>query len=174
MSPRRLELDYVSPPRRPRVPGYALLAAALLASSMLVNRFREVKLETARIESSHGLLGADKRPARAPSRERVDEEVKSAEAVLRQLALPWSGIIEALEEAATDDVALLQMQPDARQRQLRLAAEARSQEAMLEYLRRLAAAKTLADVYVASHQVKLDDPQRPVQFTVEARLRGAP
>lgn len=174
MSPRRLELDYIAPPHQQRALGVALLAAALLAAGMLVERFREVRLETARIEAGQGLLGADKRPARATSRERLDEEVKNAEAVLRQLALPWSGIIETLEAAATDDVALLQLQPDALQRQLRLAAEARNSEAMLEYVRRLAATGALTDVYVASHQVQVDDPQRPVQFTVQARLKGAP
>jgi len=174
MSPRRLEIDYIAPPRQPRALGFAVLAVALLAAGMLVERYREVKLDLARIEAQQGLLGTEKRPARATSRERLDEEVKTAEAVLRQLALPWSTIIETIEGAATDDVALLQMQPDAQRRQLRLAAEARNPEAMLEYLRRLAAAKALADVHVASHQVQMEDPQRPIQFTIQALLRGAP
>jgi len=173
MKPRRLEIDYIAPPRYPRALGFAVLAVALLAGGMLVERFREVKIELQRIEAQQGLLGTEKRAARATPRERLDDEVKAAETVLRQLALPWSTIIETIESATTDDVALLQMQPDAQQRQLRLAAEARNQEAMLEYLRRLSAAKALADVHVASHQVQTEDPQRPIQFTVQALLRGA-
>lgn len=174
MSPHRLEIDYVALPWQPRALGFVVLAIALLAAGMLVERYREVKIDLQRIEAQQGLLGTEKRAARAIPRERLDEEVKAAEAVLRQLALPWSTIIETIEGATTEDVALLQMQPDAQQRQLRLAAEARNQEAMLEYLRRLAAAKSLADVHVASHQVQMEDPQRPIQFTVQAQLRGAP
>jgi Tfp pilus assembly protein PilN len=171
--PHRLEIDYVARPRQRRAPGIAVLAAALVVAGMLVTHYREVKLELGQIESRQGLLSADKRPAPTVSRESLDEEVKNAEKVLRQLALPWSAIIESVESAATDDVALLQLQPDAQQRQLRLSAEARNQEAMLEYLRRLTAAKSLADVHVASHQVQTEDSQHPVQFTVQALLKGA-
>ena len=174
MIPHHLEIDYIAPRQHPRALGFAVLAVALLTAGMLVEHYREVKIELQRIEAQQGLLGTDKRAARAAPRERLDEEVKSAEAVLRQLALPWSTIIETIESATTDDVALLQMQPDAQQRQLRLAAEARNQEAMLEYLRRLAAAKALADVHVVSHQIQMEDPQRPIQFTVQAQLTGAP
>ena len=173
-NPHRLEIDYIAPPRQRRALGITVLAAALVTAGLLVERYREVKLDLERIEARQGLLRVEKRPVRAASRERLDEEVKNAEAVLRQLALPWNTIIETMEDATTDDVALLQMQPDAQQRQLRLGAEARNQEAMLEYLRRLAAAKALSYVHVANHHVQMDDPQRPVQFTVQALLKGTP
>lgn len=173
MRPRRLELDFIAPPRPSRAAGLAVLAVALVMAGALIDRYHEVRLELERIEARQG-FGAERRPARAASRERVEEEVKSAEAVLRQLALPWSAIIETVEDAATPDVAVLQMQPDAQQRLLRLGAEARTRQAMLEYLRRLAAAKALAGVHVVSHQVQMEDPQRPVQFTVQAQLKGMP
>lgn len=174
MSPHRLEMDYIAPLRQPRVIGFAVLAIALLSAGMLVNHYREVKLDLARIKIQQGLLGKEKRAVRDMPRGHLDEEMKTAEMVIRQLALPWNTIIETMEGAASDDVALLQMQPDALQRQLLLAAEARNQEAMIEYLHRLTAAKTLADVHVASHRVQMEDPQRPIRFTVQAQLRGAP
>jgi len=174
MSLRRLELDYIAPPRRPRSLGFAVLAIALATAGVLLERYREVKVELERIEAGQGLLGTERRPVRAAPRERLEAEAKSVEAVLRQLALPWGTIIETVEDATTSDVAILQMQPDAQQRQLRLGAEARTQEAMLDYLRRLAAARALADVHVVSHQVQMEDPQRPIQFTVQALLKGAP
>jgi hypothetical protein len=76
-----------------------------------------------------------------------------------------------VERASTRDVALLQLQPDAESRLLRLTAEARNREAMFEYVRRLGAAPGLADTHVVSHQVQRDDPLRPVQFSVQALLR---
>ena len=174
MNPRRLQIDYVAPPRRPRLVGLLVLAVAIAAAGMLVERYRDVRGELERIEAGQGLLSTERRPAPATSRERLDQEAKSAEAVLRQLALPWSAIIETVEGAATDDVAILQMQPDAQQRQLRLGAEARSEAAMLEYVSRLIAAKLLDQVHVVTHQVQLDDPRRPIQFTVQAAMKGLP
>lgn len=172
MSPRRLQLDYVAPPRRSRLAGIALLAAAIAIAGVLFDRHRDARLALERIEARQGML-TERRPVRAAPRERLEEEAKSAEAVLRQLALPWGAIIETVEDAATEDVAILQLQPDAQSKQLRLGAEARTQEAMLEYLRKLVAAKALANVHIVNHQVQADDPQRPIQFTVQASLKGA-
>ena len=104
-------------------------------------------------------------------KERLDEETRGAEAVVRELTLPWGPLVRALEDAATREVAILQLQPDAQQRTLRVTAEARSREAMFDYMRRLAASRTLAGAHLVSHQVQRDDPLRPIQFSVLATLR---
>jgi hypothetical protein len=172
MSLPRAELDYVAPPRRPRAAGIALLAISLAVAGVLLARYKEVKLEIDRVEATQDLLAGERRPAQ--SRKSLDEETKSAEAIVRQLALPWAAMVQAVEGASSREVAVLQMQPDAQQRQLRLTAEALSERAMLAYLERLAAAPVLGDVHLASHQVMLEEPRRPIQFTVLARLKGAP
>ena len=100
--------------------------------------------------------------------------MKNAEAVVRQLSLPWALLVYALEQAATRDVAILQLQPDAQQRLLRITAEARDKEAMLEYLRRLMAAKAFFNVHLVNHQVQIQDPQRPIQFSVQTSFRVTP
>jgi hypothetical protein len=171
---RRIDLDYIAPPRRPLWPGVLLLALSLAVAGELAVRYREVRAELDRLQVAGGLLNAERRPTRVVSKERLDEEAKSAEIVVRQLTLPWTSLVEKVEKAATTNVAVLQLQPDAQKRLLRLTAEARHQAAMLEYLRRLAAARMLADVHVVSHQVQLEDPRRPIKFTVQASLRGNP
>ena len=169
--PARAELDYVAPPRRPRALGIAVLALSLAAAGLLVERYREVKLRIDGLEAAQALLPVERR---AVARKSLDEEVKNAEAVARQLALPWAAMVRAVEGAARPDVAILQLQPDAQQRQLRLTAEARNEKAMLAYLERLGSAAVLGEAHLASHQVVLDDPRRPIQFTVLARLKGVP
>ena len=174
MKPRRLELDYVAAARRPRALGLLVLVVGIASAAALLERYRTVDMELQRIEAGRVLLGPAERALRARSPQRLEEEAKRVEAVLRQLALPWGAIIESVEGATTADVALLQLQPDAQQRQLRLGAEARSQQAMLEYLQRLAAARALSEVHVVNHQLQVEDPHRPVRFTVQASLRGLP
>lgn len=171
---KRLELDFVAPPSRPLWPGALLLAVSLVVAGALGMHYRNVLVELERLETAGGLLSAERRPQRAIPKERVEEEAKYAETVVRQLTLPWASLVGTIEEAATRDVAILQLQPDAQQRLLRLTAEARHQEAMLEYLRRLASASVLTDVHVVSHQVQHENPQRPIQFAVQASFRGVP
>ncbi|OGA23612.1 MAG: hypothetical protein A3H34_01195 [Betaproteobacteria bacterium RIFCSPLOWO2_02_FULL_67_19] len=174
MTLRRLELDYIVRPRRPRWLGYALLVVALAIAGDLVVRYRAVQLDLERAETATGLLSAGRRAPQAIPKERLDEQVKNAEAVVRQLSLPWALLVYALEQAATRDVAILQLQPDAQQRLLRITAEARDKEAMLEYLRRLMAAKAFFNVHLVNHQVQIQDPQRPIQFSVQTSFRVTP
>jgi len=148
-----------------------VLAVALAVALWMFARYRDAQLEVARLETESGLISPARRPARVVSKERLDEEARAAEAVVRQLTVPWASLIASIEQAATRDVAILQLQPDAEKRQLRLTAEARHRDAMFEYLRRLAAAKGLDQVYLVSHQVQREDPLRPIQFSVQATMK---
>lgn len=174
MKPRALELDYIAPRRRPIWLGALILGLALGAAAVLFTQYRDTQLELARLEAAAGLLGAERRPARTISKERLEEEVKAAETVVRSLTLPWAALVETLERAATREVALLQLQPDAQNRVLRLTLEAKSRQAMFDYARRLGTSGLLADAHILSHQVLVDNPQRPIQFSVQALLREAP
>lgn len=174
MKRRRLQLDFIAPPRRPRWPGYALLAVSLVIAGGLVVRYQEVRLGLEHVEARKDMLNVERRPPRPLPREKLDEQIKQVQLIVRQLALPWGTLIRALEEATTQDVSILQLQPDAQQRLLRLTAEARHQKAMLEYLRQLAGANALSNVHLVSHQIQFDNPQRPIQFSVQASFTGAP
>jgi hypothetical protein len=174
MKPRALELDYIAPRRRPIWLGALVLGVALGAAAVLLLQYRDTQLELARLEAEAGLLGGERRPVRAISKERLEEEVKAAEVVVRSLTLPWAALVETLERAATRDVALLQLQPDAQNRVLRLTLEAKSRQAMFDYARRLGGSGLLADAHILSHQVLVDNPQRPIQFSVQAVLRDPP
>ena len=144
---------------------------ALALSAVVQERYRDVRDDLARLQAQAGLVLPGGRATRALPKERLDEQAKSAEAVVRQLTLPWASLIGAIEQAATRDVAILQLQPDAEHSVLRLTAEARNREAMFEYLKRLGAARELTNVVLVSHQVQKDEPQQPIQFAVQALLR---
>jgi hypothetical protein len=168
---RRVELDYLAPPRRPRWLGLAVLGLSAALAVWLAAEYSEKQSELARLAASAGLMSPERRPVRALPKERLEQETKSAEAVVRELTVPWGPLLRGLEEAAMRDVAILQLQPDAQLRVLKLTAEARTADAMFRYLQRLAAAQGLGDAHLVSHQVQRDDPQRPIQFSVQATLR---
>lgn len=169
----RLELDYVAAPRRARWPGAALLAVSLVVAAGVVERYRDARSELAAVEAAQGLVNLDRTSTKAIPRERLDEEAKMVNEIVRQLGLPWARMIAAVEKASTGDVVVMQMQPDAQQRLLRLTAEAKNRQAMLQYVRRLGAERTLGDVYLVRDEVRMDQPGRPIQFAVQATLRDA-
>lgn len=148
-----------------------LLVVALAMSAVVAERYLSVREDLARLQTQAGLVLPGGRAARALPKERLDEQAKSAEAVVRQLTLPWASLVGAIEGAATRDVAILQLQPDAEHSVLRLTAEARNRDAMFEYLKRLGAARELTNVVLVSHQVQKDEPQQPIQFAVQAVIR---
>lgn len=167
-----LELDFVAAPRRARLAGLVVLAIALVTTGFLAFRYQSAQERLQRLEASDSLLRASPAPRVVP-RERLDEQVKGAQAVVRQLALPWAELIDSLERSATREVSVLHVQPDAQQRLMRVTAEARGEAQMLEYLRRVSAARSFSEVHLLSHQVREDDPARPIQFSLQASFRSA-
>jgi hypothetical protein len=148
-----------------------VLVVALAVAGGLLGRYRDLQQQLAGLQTESGLVAPDARAGRPIPKERIEEESRSAEAVVRQLTLPWATLIATIEQAATRDVAILQLQPDADQRVLRLMAEARNRDAMFEYVRRLGSAKGLGEVHIVNHQVQREDPQRPIHFSVQAAIR---
>jgi Tfp pilus assembly protein PilN len=94
--------------------------------------------------------------------------MKQIDQVLSQLETPWGSIFQAVESASSKQIALLGLQPDTQQRLLRIVAEARSQDDMLEYVKRLGDSSGLSDVHLVNHQIQTQDPNRPLRFTVQA------
>jgi Fimbrial assembly protein (PilN) len=65
-------------------------------------------------------------------------------------------------------VALLSIESDTDKGRMKISGEAKDLQAMLDYLRFLGTQPTLAEVYLQSHQVQQQDPQRPVRFVLSA------
>ena len=168
-----LQLDFIRPPRRALWLGLLLLVLALGIASHLVLRWQDARTALRHMNAASSLLNTDRPRAKPVSVERLDEHVKAAETVVRHLTLPWATLIETLENVTTKDVAVLQIQPDALQRNLRITAEARNADAMWHYVRSLAAANTLEAVHLINHQVQADDPQKPLQFSVQASFKAS-
>ncbi len=174
MRPAPLQLDFVQPVRRPLWLGLLLLALALGVAADLGKRWQDTREALQRMQASDSLLNTDRPRGKPVPAEYLDDHVKAAETVVRNLTLPWASLIETLEETGNQDVAVLQVQPDAQQRLLRMTGEARNQNALWQYVNSLAATRSLEEVHLLNHQVLQEDPQKPLQFSLQARIKAAP
>jgi hypothetical protein len=170
---RALHLDYFSTRAASPLAIIFLIAGLVLATWALLE-YRAVRIELADVETRAGeLRKSDKRSAAIASQgprdlEAAAQEVKLAQAALQRLALRWDALFVALESARANGVAVLTIEPDPAKNVVKLTAEAKSAEDMLGYVERLQAAGGLADVTLASHQIKPSDPLQPLRFAVVA------
>lgn len=96
-------------------------------------------------------------------------EIKSANAVISTLSLPWTELFNDIGDSQQNQVALLSIVPDAAKQSIKLTGEARNLSAILTYIRNLQKAKSLRAVYLQSHKVELRSAEKPVHFSVLAK-----
>ncbi|MBI4293736.1 MAG: PilN domain-containing protein [Betaproteobacteria bacterium] len=170
---RALELDFRREGRQARWAGIALLAAGLAGTAAVFTQYDRLAEEFAQAQASVRQSGAAARRQTAAVRpagdlQKVALEMKRASEVAFALKLPWNDLFASVEAANTPNVALLSIESDTGKRQVKITAEAKDPESMLDYLRFLGAQPKLANVYLQSHQVQQQDPQRPVRFVLGA------
>lgn len=168
---RALDLDFRREDRQARWAGIALLAAGLAGAIAAGAQYSQMAEEFAQAEASVRQSGIVARRQTAEIRpsgdlQKVALEMKRASEVAFQLKLPWNDLFASVEAANTPNVALLSIESDTGKRQVKISAEAKDPESMLDYLRFLGAQPKLANVYLQSHQVQQQDPQHPVRFVL--------
>ncbi len=170
---RALRLDYHASSEKSGVGAVVLVAGVLLATVAFLE-YRtlreelsawEFKVAEVRKSAQRSASGAPRNPREL---EAAAQEVKAAHAAIQRLSLPWDKLFGALESAQVNGVALLAIEPDPGKSTVKLTVEARSDMDMLDYVERLQAAVTLADVTLASHQTKPGDPLKALRFVVVA------
>lgn len=170
---RRLELDFWRAGRRERTSaffGWVLLVAGAAASGTCVWRIEAQEDKLADLRSEVAKLEKAPRSATrlAAQGQELGPQFQRAEQVIRQLALPWNDLFRALEASQSKKIALLSVQPDAARREVRIAAEARDFPAMVGYVERLQQSEWLSQAHLQNHQVREQEPERPIRFTVSA------
>lgn len=100
--------------------------------------------------------------------ERVKSELRFASRVIEKLDTPWDALFGAVEAAFNEQVTLLSVEPDTERREVRLLAEAKDMEAMLDYVLQVRQSPALKNGYLVEHQINQQDPLRPVRFTISA------
>ena len=97
-----------------------------------------------------------------------------ASVLLQRLNAPWGELFALLEQHASTDIGLLQVEPDALTRQVRITALSRDLPGMVAWLRQLQADARLSDVLLLQHQREEQSPGQPVRFSLSARWQALP
>jgi len=160
---QRIELDFIRRAPRSRWAGRVLLAVALGVAGDMAFTF--VQLERA-VKSNEATV------ARAQPRKAVtqvsNDELALARDTVERLGLPWTKLFAALEAAANDQVALLAIEPDTKNGTVKITGDSKDYLAALGYVLNLSQADALSNVQLVRHEVKQNDPQRPVAFSISA------
>jgi hypothetical protein len=160
---QRIELDFIRRAPRSRWAGRVLLAVALGVTGDMAFTFAQ--LERA-VTANEAVV------ARAQPRKAVqsvsNEELALARDTVERLGLPWSKLFAALEAAANDQVALLAIEPDTKSGTVKITGDSKDYLAALGYVLNLSQADALSNVQLVRHEVKQNDPQRPVAFSISA------
>ena len=173
---RALTLNFIRTPRSRPWLGMVLLIVGALALGQVVNYERalvdQIELANARLDVL--TKGSQVKPTQPVNAEEQAAEIRRANEILQQLAMPWRALFHAVEEASDKEIALLSIQPDAGKRVLRLAGEAKNFDALVAFIARLERSPILSQVYLSSHELRLQDPQQPVRFALVANWTVQP
>jgi len=170
---RELELDYQRNSSKLTKLGVAVCVVAAVLFALILIQYSQVSGESQMLEenvrqfeskaASHGDGLNVRRDPRS-----LAAEVKQANHVLKMLGMKWDSIFAAVAAAHGEGVALLSFAPEPEKRNVKISAEAKNFSIMLEYVKRLEDQPALDAVYLQSHNLQSDNPQKPVRFVITA------
>ncbi len=161
-----LDLDFIARRRASPWVGRVLLAVAVTIGVDMALQFR--MLITVIAQEREQLAKLSPRGGR-PAKPASAEEVAAARETVQRLSLPWTKLFDAIESAASDQVALTAIEPDPRAGTVRITGDSKDYLAALTYVLNLSRAEGLSSVQLVRHEVR----QGSVGFTISAAWDGA-
>lgn len=185
MKPVRLEFESPSRTLRQRLVGYVpgrsaqialfVLAAAIAWGTAVIWQSWKIDDELAQARVSLATMHRQKaqridRRADSAKLQLTAQQRQAWNQVARQLNTPWTSLLDTLEAATPDDVALVSIEPDAGLGSLRLQVEAKTLDTALDYAKDLGALPLFGSVGLIKHETNEQDSNKPVRLSVELRL----
>lgn len=149
--------------------GLCVCLGAVAAAQRSLQQAAQAEAKRAAVMARH----APARPANLPDAPISAAQATAVNAIIARLNVPWRDLFRTMEATTPGDrIALLELTPDPVRLTLKGSAEARNSEDMLAYMTRLAAQPFFASVTLTSHEVNLQDPNRPLRFQFAAQWRS--
>lgn len=166
-----LDLDFLR--TRPASPWvrWVLLAIALGFVADIGFAYHRVQ---SRMADNEGALAHVQRVAEntadVPAKRRAPtaDDIRVARETMQRLTMPWDALFRALETAASEKVALLAIEPDARSGTVVISGEAADYRAVLDYVSLLGRSDTLKRPHLVRHEEVENASPKTVRFSVSA------
>ncbi|MCH8621744.1 PilN domain-containing protein [Undibacterium sp. TS12] len=114
---------------------------------------------------------AEKKVGKEPVFKLPQEQAVAVNQAIAKLNIPWTDLLDALEQASTDKVAILQITPNAQKMNVKLMAEAKNSDDMIAYVETLKQQKMFVSVILEKHEINEQDPNKPYRFQIEMLWR---
>ncbi|UGQ48741.1 hypothetical protein [Massilia endophytica] len=162
---------YLKPRNRHRLPVWGLAAVLTLGAAWLGREalLQGERQEEAQQQAERLRAGLRPKPVPKPSRSELDIQRRWA-ALQSERAFDWYPIFNALEQASSDDIELLEFAPDKGGKRLVLRGEARDVAALLSYAESLAEQPAFGQVYLSHHKGKASGSLQTVTFEIRTSL----
>lgn len=152
--------------------GWALLLISLVLfaemSFSYIHLYRQKIFLQKELETSHTQAGED--VAHAPVL--GAKELDAVKTILARLNAPWEELFSGIESIKAKDVAILSVVPDLKNGILLMDGETRNYAALLTLIAQLQRVQTFQDVHLLRYEIKQNDTQHPIAFTISLRQRG--
>jgi Tfp pilus assembly protein PilN len=146
--------------------GVLLCAAAAFGGWRLVEQQRAREHQLQHLQERVAALSA--RPADVPKVAITAAQASFVNGAILQLNLPWRTLQDAVLAATPRNVALIAMEPDPRTRILKITAETKNSDDMVDYIASLKEQESFSAVVLTHHEINEQDPNRPLRFQLEA------
>jgi Tfp pilus assembly protein PilN len=98
----------------------------------------------------------------------TNSQDKAIEVAVDEILLPWNSLFKALESANHEGIQMLAIEPNPKNKLIRIKAIALDTESMMRYLNNLDAQKTLGKVRLVSHEMVEMNGQNAIELVAEA------
>ena len=166
---KRLELNFAGRSRATRWAGCVLMA---LAGAFAIDAAVSYNAVKGSIAAEEARL-SQQRPRSAPAVRVSPEELAAVRDTVERIGLPWDQLFGALESAASDQVALLGIEPDPKSGTVMISGDGKDYLAALSYVLNLSQVETLQRVQLVRHETRANDANGAVSFAVSAAWKEA-
>ena len=171
MRMRRVMLNHAQAERHGKA-GAAWLALGVLTAACVLYTIFHLQAQMNALQADRYSLQhpAAIKAVKLPASELASkqDEIKTVQAAMAELGLSWEPLFGMLESVAIPQVRVMAIEPNARQKKLRLTAEAVSFSDMLAYANLLGSKPILKDSFLLNHQQTADGRAMPFSFVIEA------
>ncbi|WP_428423373.1 PilN domain-containing protein [Methylibium sp.] len=178
MSAVPLRLGFQAEPlARGHWPGWLALVLAVGLTAVLARQHLDTQERLGALQVRKDILEKRLQPARARGAAAPDadtaRQLRRANQIIDQLALPWDELFRAVEAADARSLGLLALAPNAQDRSLHLSGEARSVAELLAYVDRLAAQRGMSQVHLLDYETVVRDGSSVISFTLAAKWQAS-